>query len=194
MAKTKLQIDFHLKGPKFDPDLVTKRSGVQPTRSFKVGEQGKPNAAIHKLAGWEWRSQNWEEDDEPLWDELLRTLTPAIEAINEALESDPDVRASVDIYGRVTEDLITTVQGLKDHQYILAQGSEEDPYEEEDNVMINDLPMLEGERVGICMQPEVIQFLATINATFDSDIEIVVDEDECWKVLRQKLADERANN
>ncbi len=158
----------------------------------KVGEAGKPTAAIHKLAGWEWRSQNWEENDEPLWETLLKTLSPAVKAINEALLSDPDARTSVDIYGQVTQDIITTVQGLKEHEYIVAQGSDEDPYEDEDNVMINNLPMLEGDRVGIYMRPEVIKFLASINATFDSDIAVLIEENQSWNNLRQKLADERA--
>jgi hypothetical protein len=123
--------------------------------------------------------------------ELIVTLAPAVKTIKEALEADSEAWVSVDIYGTVTQDLMTTVAGLKKHQYVVSDGDNKDPYDASEKAVINRLPMLHGDSIGIYMSAEIIQFLASIKATFESDISIIINEDQSWDNLRKELAKQR---
>ena len=179
MAHTELFIAFRLWGPNIDPDYITKKSGVVPSRAFRAGEQGKPNWYVYDKAGWEWETKS-AEDDEELWYELINALTPAVPAIRHMLKHDPSAHATVNIVGDIYYDLITTAEGLEEHNYLEGHAGQAEPYSKYDQEIIEDLPTLHGEpgqALELMLNDKVIAFLASINAHLHTHLAALLEDE-----------------
>jgi hypothetical protein len=88
---TEVFAEFTLTGENFDPDEVTRRLGLEPTKSWKAGDLQVPGATIrHKVAGWRLRTPREKSFDVgphvAALVESLKPLIPRINAVQQALQ------------------------------------------------------------------------------------------------------------
>lgn len=83
MATTVLS-SFTLTGPSFDPAEVTRRIGLEPTKTWKTGDRVQGTQILRKHSGWVWAMPREESLD--LGKQiaaLLEQLGPFVSRINE---------------------------------------------------------------------------------------------------------------
>jgi hypothetical protein len=155
---SRLQLHFRLWGAQLDPESVTSATGVEPSRSFHVGERrGK---AANPVAGWEWNSA-WGDDEKPLLAEMLQVLGPHSALLRRCVDEGAD--AWVAIVGTVSGTVIDTPE--------LAEAgslSTGDPFE----------PFFDGDRVALMLDREVVAFLASIGASVTTHIDAVLEDED----------------
>ena len=134
-----------------DPDALTATCGVQPARSFHVGEAWGRSAA---LAGWEWTTPDAGDDAAPM-DLLLQVLGP--HAAHFRLWADRGCQVSLTVVGEVRGDLIYTAEEADRRGFDASK-----PFE----------PFLDVDRVGLSLEREAVQFLAAAGASYYTHIDV----------------------
>lgn len=155
VPSTQIQLVFHVWGPRLDPDLLTARTGVIPSRTFRVGE--RKGAAASIVAGWEW-STNKGSDDEPMVREMLEVLNPHVDVLRACCDEGADLWLTVS--GTVGGDLIETPELADQRRWHV---SRDRPFE----------PILDVDRVGLILSVEAVRFLADVGASFETHIDPV---------------------
>jgi hypothetical protein len=158
-TKTRLQLRLRVWGSSLDPAALTQAIGVQPARSFQVGE-GK-GAAARNTAGWEWFSRWGDADAEPLVDEMLNALGPGEEALRAAADAGASVKLTV--VGDVRGDLVQT-QG--DAEAIGWHGGEDENFR----------PFIAADRPVIYLDLPALRFLTAVLATVDTHVDFDLDD------------------
>lgn len=64
---TRMRLVSHVWGPNLDPDWLTERTGIRPSRSFRVGERRGAAASVVGAGSGAAPTA----DDEPMFDALL---------------------------------------------------------------------------------------------------------------------------
>ncbi|MGE7024427.1 DUF4279 domain-containing protein [Solibacillus cecembensis] len=115
MDKTSLYAYIQFSGnDDFPLDVVTERLGVQPTKTWKVGERVKPNHPINQLlrsyTGWRFEIETKESLDTedvllPLL-EVFQSKTETINQLKEELILDVRLELVIQIYNGYTPGLV----------------------------------------------------------------------------------------
>src|SRR5215813_10988960 len=84
---TSILSSLTLTGPSFDPDNVTRRIGLEPTNTCKIGDRVQGTQILRKHCGWVWSTPREESID--LGKQvaaLLERLGPFLHRINQVRE------------------------------------------------------------------------------------------------------------
>jgi len=152
MSSTELRVVFRVRGVNFDPDWITQRTGVAPSRAYHVGEARGRSA---ELAGWEWQSATGP-DDEPLIATLVAELGPHADVFRACRDAGADVRVTV--VGEVRGDVIQTVEQAEARRFMVWPDEEFQP-------------IFDVDRVGVSLSEEAIRFLAAVGASYATHID-----------------------
>lgn len=134
MAFTQKQLGsyvyFAITGDDFDPDFVTKRLGIQPTKACRRGENGWVKSVM-KFASWEIASDSKNDviDIGELICEVVDKLFDKIEAINELKQGfQLNSRLQVVLYVNTNEEQSTPALyfDLKTIEFLYKTGSNSD--------------------------------------------------------------------
>ena len=84
MESSNSYVYFALKGEEFDPNVITDRIGIEPSESWKKGDNGKSNSTL-KYSCWKYSTEKGKEyiEIDNLVDEVISKLLDKIEIINE---------------------------------------------------------------------------------------------------------------
>ena len=80
---TEVCAGFKLTGADFDPDEVTRRVGLEPTRTWRAGDIRRPGATAAKISCWSLYTdleQTWDTDRHIA--QVIDLLRPHIQSIN----------------------------------------------------------------------------------------------------------------
>ena len=149
----RLQVRFSMWGDAFDPNIVTKTTGVVPESSRRIGDQTRRGPATR--AYWKWCSR-WGDDERPLLDEMVQTLGPHVTAF--AAWSSDGVEVGVTVSGEQYGDLVSSPDEANLLGYYVPVG---EPFE----------TYLGGARIGLFLAADVIRFLADAGAFFQTHID-----------------------
>jgi hypothetical protein len=153
MPGTRLQLRFRIWGKALDPEALTASLGVEPTKSFHVGER---RWALKDLAGWEWWSDWVDSDIAPLTSRLLDLFQNQRETIQQQVSKGATVGLSV--VGDIDAYYVDSREEASKRNYDIS----EEPFR----------PFLDSDRVGLELSAEFLGFLASVSATVDTHIDI----------------------
>jgi hypothetical protein len=112
MEKCNTYVYFALKGDDFDPREITRQIGIDPTSSWRKGDQGKYNPMI-KNSCWQLSTEKGKEyiEVDKLVNEIVTKLISKIDVINKIkhqfhLESVMEVVLDIDINPEVSTPAI----------------------------------------------------------------------------------------
>jgi hypothetical protein len=77
MSSTRLHLELRFRGETVDPAEITRLTGVEPSRSFTVGEA---HGRSEDVKGWDWTSASADQTEGPL-QEMLRLFGPLASAL-----------------------------------------------------------------------------------------------------------------
>jgi hypothetical protein len=160
-GRTDLHLIFRVWGKDLDPDALTAATGIEPARSFQVGESR--GAFARTVAGWEWTDHCAQVVTTPLFDRALLALGPHEAAFAQQTAAPSTTTISLTIAGYVYGEVIGT------------------PEEQERRGFAPDTvgsfkPFFEADRVEIWLDPEIMGFLSRIRATFNTHIDAALDD------------------
>jgi hypothetical protein len=156
---TRLELVFRLWGRDVVPDNITARTGVQPSRTFLVGE--RPARAASKVAAWEWRSGLWTDQDiEPLLTQMLEVLGPHRTIFRHEVDQGAD--ATMTVVGAVLGDVLSTAEEADRHGWYVPEGRQFEPF-------------FAGDRVGFFLDLVMVEFLSSVRCTFETHIDVELD-------------------
>jgi hypothetical protein len=164
-GRTDLHLIFRVWGKDVDPEALTAATGIEPARSFHVGESGGSRSAYARtVAGWEWRDRCTQVVTTPLFDRALLALGPHEETFAQLTAVPSTTTISLTVAGFVYGEVIAT------------------PEEQERRGFAPDKPgsfkpSFEADRVEIWLDPEIMGFLSRIRATFKTHIDAALDDD-----------------
>ena len=118
VAKTCLQLRFRVWGHNLDPDALTQRLGIEPSRKFHIGE--RPGRAAHEVAGWEWRSEWTGWDIESSMGRLVALLGPHRNVLRSCVEEGATIRLMV--AGEFDMDVVTDLEEAERRGYGFDEG------------------------------------------------------------------------
>jgi hypothetical protein len=136
--------------------------GIEPGTRYAVGESPQP--ASRGTASWRWYSKSASDTDE-LFAEMLRLFRPHVDVLRSCVER--GASASLVVVGDVGGIVVSSAAEAEERRIDWGEGEFE--------------PFFDGDRVGIYVAPEVIEFLAAVGAGFDTHIDFELhDERPNW--------------
>ena len=156
---TSLHLKLRLRGPNLEPNDLTRRMGVEPTRSFAVGEARSPGA--RGVAVWTWQSETASEIDH-LETEVLRLFSPHVAVLRSCV--DAGASAGLSIVGEVAGIVVTSAEQAEERRLSWDDRRDFKPF-------------FDGDRVEFYLAPEVIAFVAAIGGSIDTYIEFELQDD-----------------
>jgi hypothetical protein len=160
-GRTDLDLKFRVCGKDLDPEALTAATRIEPTRTFHVGESR--GAYARTVAGWEWTDHCAEVVTTPLFDRALLTLGPHEETFARLTAAPSTTTISLTVAGHVYGEMITTHEEQERRGFAPDHGG---PFK----------PFFEADRVEIWLDPEIMGFLSRIRATFNTHIEVELDD------------------
>lgn len=154
VPSTRLHLVFRLRGPKVNPEWLSERTGIEPHRSFHVGESRAE--ASKSVAGWEWRSEDGP-DDEPIVEDLLAALGSHVDILRRCRDEGADI--SLTVVGEVRGDVVDSVDEAERRRWSV---DEREPFR----------PTFDVDRVGLQLSEAAILFLAAVGASYYSHIDV----------------------
>lgn len=156
---TNLRLALGLRGPNLDPNELTRLIGVEPTRSFGVGEARQP--AARGVGVWTWQSEPASEID-PIQGELLRLFRPHVAVLKSCVEA--GATAGLSIVGQVGGIVVASPEQAEERRIAWDDRREFRPF-------------FDGDRVEFYLAPEVIAFVAAIGGSIDTYIDFELQDD-----------------
>jgi len=132
---------------------MTASLGVEPTKSFRVGDR---RLALKDFAGWEWWSAWSDWDITPLTISLMDLFNDHREVIQQLVSDGASV--NLEVVGDVDADLVDNREEAVRRRY----DTSEEPFR----------PFLDSDRVGLEFNADLLGFLASLSASLDIDIDI----------------------
>lgn len=158
VPSTVIDLVFRVWGARLNPEELTVATGITPARSFHVGEMR--GAAANRVAGWEWRSAEGE-DDEALMQALLRDLAPHVDLFR--LCHEEGATLSLTVVGVIRGDLVESWEEAERRKIRAENGDRFRRF-------------LDADRVGVSLSEAAIQFLAAVGATYETHIDLELRE------------------
>jgi Domain of unknown function (DUF4279) len=162
---TSLRLKLQLRGPNLDPTELTRLMGIEPSRSFGVGEARAPGA--RGVAVWSWQSDPASETGQ-IQAELLRLFSPHVAMLRSRVETGASTLLSV--VGHAGGIVVSSAEQAEARRVDWDYGA---PFK----------PFFDGDRVEFYLAPEVIAFAAAIGASIDTyiDFELQDDRPNWWE-------------
>jgi Domain of unknown function (DUF4279) len=158
---TRLHLVLRFRGASLDPAELTQRTGIEPSRSFSVGE-GRGDSV--QVGGWEWTSAP-SDRTETLLDEMMRLFGANARVLRTCIGE--DARVSLSVVGEVGGIVVTSAAQAQQRRIDWGSG----PFK----------PFVDGDRVALSLVPEVVAFLAALGASIDTHIDLeLADERPNW--------------
>jgi hypothetical protein len=159
-GRTSLVLKFSVRGPAVAPERITESTGIEPSRSFQVGEARGRSATS---AGWQWESDSWTDiDTDPLFATALSILGP--HEVVFARCSAEGAEVSLSVVGYVYGEVIATFEEAERRRFEVGGADRFKPF-------------FSGDRVGISLDPAIMGFLNRIGASFHTHIDAELDDE-----------------
>jgi hypothetical protein len=152
MASTELQLILRVRGAALQPSVLTRQTGIVPTRSFEVGEARGRSA---ETAGWDLESPTGA-DDEPLLADLVARLQPHRDVLRAWRQQGCTITLTV--VGEVRGDLVQEPEEADRRGYLVENDR---PFE----------PFFDVDRVGVGLNESAVAFLAEVGAAYYTHID-----------------------
>jgi hypothetical protein len=160
-GRTDLRLIFRVWGKEVDPEALTAATGIEPSRSFHVGESR--GAYARTVAGWEWSDHCTQVVTTPMFDRALLVLGPHEETFARQTAAPSTTEISLTVAGYIYGELIETQEEEERRGFAPSRG---EPFK----------PFFEADRVEIWLHPEIMGFLSRIRATFRTHIDAALDD------------------
>lgn len=160
VPSTRIRLTLRVWGPNLNPARLTESTGVEPHRTFQVGELR--GAAANPVAGWEWRSSEGD-DDAPLIARMIEDLGGRADALRAC--HDDGAKVWLTTSGSVRGDLVETAVEAERRRWHV---DKEEAFR----------PFLDVDRVGLSLSIEAVRFLGAIGASFHTHIDAEFEPNE----------------
>ena len=156
MESNEIELIFRVWGERLDPEVVTEATGISPAKAFQVGERRGP--AAYPVAGWEWLSSKADDGGAPL-DEMMRVLEPHQATFRRCV--DEGARFSVTVRGHYVGQVVKTAAEAERLRWYVR---EDRPFR----------TFLACDTIGVVLTPEHLEFLASVDADFETHIDVLL--------------------
>jgi hypothetical protein len=153
---TRYQFRLRIDGPNVDPAEVSVTIGLNPARSFGIGD--RIGETTRRQAGWHWYSR-WTPDDQELSRELVETFAPHIEFLQSLVSQDAQV--GLTIVGDVGATYVSSPEEAIRLRY--AADAPMDTY-----------PFLASDAVAISLGTDILSLFASLGGSIDTHVDPVL--------------------